>query len=67
MKLITNNTQRTGTRFSKAEALDILTQCALLRESIDKLSKEAIRALDRPTLRPVRGSTVFDANKPEGD
>lgn len=47
--------RRTGKGYSRAEALDILAQCALLRESIDELARQAVKALDEPKLEVIDG------------
>ena len=45
--------QTTTTEFSRAEALDILAQCKLLRISLDVLEEKARERLKRPELRLI--------------
>lgn len=45
MPLTSKHSRRPGTRYSVAEAMDILTQCKLLRVSIDHLQTQALRDL----------------------
>ena len=44
--------RRSGKEFSRAEALDTLAQCKLLRMSLDVLEERAKKAL-KPRLRVV--------------
>ena len=46
--------QKTGKRFSKAEAVEILCQCKALKWSIAALEAEANAILRKPDLRVVK-------------
>ena len=45
--------RRNGKEFSRAEALDMLAQCRLLRMSIEALEERAKKTLQKPHLRVV--------------
>ena len=49
--------QTTSTTYSRAEALRILEQCRLLRESIDRLTIIAMKSL-RPNLKLVEPAST---------
>lgn len=55
--------RKRGTKYSRAEAIDILAQTKLLQESIDALNKQAMRALMRPDLKLVKSDTYDCKNK----
>jgi len=46
-------TGKKSSTWTKAEAISIIAQCALLRDSIDKLEKRAAAVLKKPNLRVV--------------
>jgi hypothetical protein len=48
-------TQATGKGYSRAEAMDVLSQCKAIRWSLDALEGKAYEALRKPELRVVDG------------
>ena len=48
-----NDSTKSGATMTRAEALDALAQCALLKVSIQILEKKAKEALRKPELRLV--------------
>lgn len=49
------SSRRSGKEFSRAEAIDILAQCKLLRMSVEALEERAKKALKQPHLRVLDG------------
>ncbi len=48
------HSKKTGREFSKAEALDILTQCKAIRWSVAALEERDRNALRKPDLRVIK-------------
>ena len=50
-----NKTGSVSSAMTRAEALDVLAQCRLIRMSVDALEERAKKALARPRLEVIDG------------
>lgn len=52
--------KRNGKEFSRAEALDVLSQCKALKWSIAALEAKAYQVLRKPQLKLISGDKTTD-------